>query len=150
MIGLTRKTDYALVALTYLAVEDRPLVSAREVSESFGGSTSLLMNVLKQLAASGLVKSIRGAKGGYRLSVSPAEIHLDQVIEAMEGPIRLTPCVGNGTSEDNRCSVGEGCPIHGSLEWLHGKMMTFIHGITLADLAAAGGARRQAPLETKE
>lgn len=141
MMSLSRKIDYALLALMHLAVDSRAVVSAREIAESFEGSTPLLMNVLKQLCSFGLVESVRGAKGGYRLALPAEEIELSQLIEAVEGPIRLTPCVGEGAAPaDALCSVKGDCPIQVSLIWLHGRFMAFLQGITLADLSEAGGS----------
>ncbi|NQU76949.1 MAG: Rrf2 family transcriptional regulator, partial [Planctomycetes bacterium] len=74
MLSLTRKTDYALLALTHLAAEPAAVISAREMAEQYCLSQPLLMNVLKQLSASGLVSSVRGARGGYTLAKSAEQI----------------------------------------------------------------------------
>ena len=89
----TRKTDYALVALAVLAEqpEASPL-SARQIAEAHDLPVPLLMNLLKQLNRAGLVDSSRGAGGGYRLARPADQVGLAEVIDAIEGPIALTPC----------------------------------------------------------
>ena len=62
MLGLTKKTDYALIALSRLAEDADAVVSAREIADRFDISLALLMNVLKQLSAAGLVRSVAVAR----------------------------------------------------------------------------------------
>jgi Rrf2 family protein len=138
MLSLTRKTDYALMALTYLASRPGVVISAREMSERFGVSLSLLMNVLKQLSGAEMVDSVRGARGGYTLAQPADEITLADLIDTIEGPVRLAPCVG-GVDGGGRsgCDASETCPIQGPLGWLHNRLRGFFQNITLAELAAA-------------
>ena len=74
MLTLTRKTDYALIALTHLAQARERCICAREIAEKYGLPSALLMNLLKQLAQKGLVKSSRGPRGGYTLGAPPGQI----------------------------------------------------------------------------
>ncbi|KKK99134.1 hypothetical protein LCGC14_2635800, partial [marine sediment metagenome] len=94
MLNMTKKTGYGLIAMTHLAsLGDGELACARKISEQFGLPTSLMMNVLKQLSAAGFVESVRGARGGYRLAKHPEDISLADLVEALEGPVRLAECV---------------------------------------------------------
>jgi len=142
MLSLTRKTDYALMALTYLASRPDEVISAREMSERFGVSLPLLMNVLKQLSGAEWVHSVRGARGGYTLARSADRITLADLIDTIEGPVRLAPCVG-GAPDGGRasCEASETCPIQGPLGWLHDRLRGFFQNITLAQLAAAGNRK---------
>jgi len=135
MLSLTRKTDYALLALSHLAGEPGTIVSAREIAARFGVSRSLLMNVLKLLSASGFVNSVRGARGGYVLSRPAEEITLVALIDAIEGPVRLAPCIGGG-GEGPTCNVEDNCPLQGPLNWLHLRLRDFFENVTLAEMAA--------------
>ncbi len=95
MFGFTRKTDYALVALAGLAdlpAGEPPRLSARQISERYGVPLPVLMNVLKNLLGGGLVRSTRGARGGYSLARQPEGISVHDVIAAIEGPISVTSC----------------------------------------------------------
>jgi Rrf2 family protein len=98
MLTLTRKTDYALIALTHLSQNKESCTSAREIATLYGLPLPLLMNVLKLLGQQGLAKSSRGPKGGYQLARSPNEITLHDIILAVEGPIQLVQCIGHDVS----------------------------------------------------
>jgi len=143
MLSLTRKTDYALLALTRLAGQPGEIVSAREIAERVGVSLPLLMNVLKQLASAGLVSSVRGAHGGYSLARPAEEITLAELIDATEGPMRLAPCVAThrNSSVAVGCDSEAHCPMYAPFMWLHEKMRGFLEGISLAELVAAGANR---------
>lgn len=154
MLSLNRKTDYALVALAELAQRqgsDDPTASARWIADRYHLPLALLMNVLKELAAAGLVNSTRGAQGGYCLARQPRQIHLSQIIEAMEGPVRLTPCAGHPPATTAAAGIGVGsaaresdtpcdcllrgdCPVHHAILRLHNRIDGFLRTVTLADL----------------
>ena len=136
MLALTKKTDYALIALSHLARTDGGPVSARQIGEQYSMPLPLLMNVLKRLSRSGLVKSVRGAKGGYRLAVAADELTLATLIEAMEGPIGLVQCALERPLRNGRaaCRVGENCPIQQPARKVHTKLQAFLQQVTLADM----------------
>ena len=94
MLTLTRKTDYALIALSHLAANQGRIVSAREIAGKYRVPLALLMNLLKLCAAAGLVESVRGARGGYRLGKPPEKITLVELVEAIEGPLKLSSAMG--------------------------------------------------------
>ncbi len=98
MLLLTRKTDYALLALASLARQTPTGASARGLAERLKLPLPVLRNILKQLTSRGVLKSTRGTRGGYRLARSPHHITLAQLLEAIEGPMLLARC----------CSVPEG------------------------------------------
>lgn len=142
MISLTRKTDYALVALAKLAeaetVQDRP-VSVRQIAEEYRLPLPLLMNVFKGLQKAGFVRSTRGAHGGYDLAKSPDRIKLLSVIEVMEGPVRLALCCEEGEREDIlepciSCQALERCPISTSMRKVNDRIIDFLGAVTLEDL----------------
>ena len=137
MLALTKKTGYGLIAMTYLAGLDvEHLASAREIADKFGVPLSLLMNVLKQLAAAGYVESVRGAHGGYRLARDPAEISLADVITAVEGPIRLAECVAGREEEFDAepCKLMDRCPIADPVHRVQRKLSDFLKTVRLAEI----------------
>jgi len=136
MLALTKKTDYALIALSHLARADDGPVSARQIAEQYSMPQPLLMNVLKRLARRDLIKSVRGARGGYQLAVAPEELTLAMLIEAMEGPIGLVQCALERPLRNGRavCRVGEKCPIRQPARKVHGKLQEFLQQVTLADM----------------
>ncbi len=132
MLSLTRKTEYALIALFHLARESERVCTAREISARYHLPPALLMNVLKCLASGDLLLSTRGAKGGYRLALPPEAISLSAIIAAVEGPVRFVQCV----DEAAPCDIAETCPIRDPVMAIQARLETFLSDITLAELAA--------------
>lgn len=134
MLTLTRKTEYALIAVTHLARVGQKVVSARDIAERHDVPLPLLMNVLKRLNRTGHVRSQRGARGGYVLAVPAEQVTLADLIEAVEGPVHLTRCTN--TAKDGRsCELTGTCPIRGSLVQVHRRLRAFLSDVTIADLA---------------
>ena len=137
MLSLTKKTGYGLVAMTHLAhLADDQVASAREIAELFNVPVSLLMNVLKQLAAAGYVESVRGARGGYRLARRPEHVDLAGVVTALEGPIRLAECVTGlaGGDAECTCEVMARCPIVDPIHRVQRRLTEFLKKVTLAEI----------------
>lgn len=85
-MNLSAKTEYACLAMLELAQHyesDRP-VQLRVITERHGIPSQFLVQILQELKKSGLVQSVRGASGGYRLTLAPQEISLADVIDAVE------------------------------------------------------------------
>jgi len=114
-------------------------VMMRSIAEHEGLSKRYLDNIFATLRQEGLVLSVRGACGGYRLARPAADIRVDEVVEALEGDILLVHCV-DGTSD---------CPKHGSCAtsevWQAAStaLKDALHAVTLQQLA-----ERQAQLES--
>ena len=70
MLRLSKKADYALISLGYLAERPRQVLSAREIAENCRIPQQLLMNLLKAMHQRGILRSVRGASGGYQLAVA--------------------------------------------------------------------------------
>src|SRR5689334_12330008 len=85
MLCLSKKTEYALIALGYLAERPTEIVSAREIAGRFELPLPLLMNILKGLNRRGLLDSTRGIRGGYRLGRELAEASLHDLIQIVDG-----------------------------------------------------------------
>lgn len=90
---LSTKSRYGTRAMTEIARgwPDRP-VTRREIAELQRIPDSYLENILVSLKESGLVTTIRGARGGYRLAQPPEEITVLMIVEALQGPIIPVPC----------------------------------------------------------
>lgn len=134
MLSLTRKADYALVAMAELAMrwrEDGEPVSAKAVAEQHNLPQALLMNIMKSLAQANLLESRRGANGGYTLSRSPATISVMEVICAVDGPMQFTPCSGSLPVVGQGCCVSQTCPISEQVQQLHSRIYAFLETMTL-------------------
>jgi Rrf2 family protein len=135
MLCLTRKTDYALIALSHLCERPGSIVSAREIAAAYDLPGALLMNILKTLQKRGILESIRGVRGGYRLVADLGRVSLYRFIESLEGKVE-PGCDHEGepslASEQKRGSVP--APIQA----LHFKLMQFLHDVAVADLVLPG------------
>jgi len=144
MLSLTKKTEYALIAVCHLARARERVISAREIAQTHSIPGPLLMNVLKTLNQSGVLTSVRGARGGYRLAIAPQRLSLADLIEKVEGPVRLVRCVSPDENEvgDDSCGRTSTCPIRQPVQRLHDHLRRFLSGVTVADVAFAAGPAR--------
>jgi Rrf2 family protein len=147
VLSLTKKVGYGLIALTHLSRQPQgQLASARSIAEQFGVPVSLLMNILKELSAAGYVDSVRGARGGYKLSRSPEDITLADLIGTLEGPIRVAECVQAPSSSPAKgsCPLTTGCPIMKPIQEVQDRLYGVMSELTLADIARNGGRAQPA------
>lgn len=135
MLSLTKKTEYALIAVCHLARAGDKVVSARNIAAEHSVPLPLLMNVLKLLNQSGHVRSVRGARGGYTLAMPADTINLATLIEAVEGPVRLVPCAAPPRGEESACGRLGSCSIRRSVHRVHDRLRRFLAGVTVADVA---------------
>jgi Rrf2 family protein len=135
MLALTKKTDYALIALSQLARRPGALLSAREVAGATRVPLSVLMNILKTLAGAGIIISERGVRGGYRLARPADSISLFELIGAVEGPFHLVQCIGSEHGNGRHsCDLEPCCSIRAPALRVHDRMSEFLRGVTLAEL----------------
>src|ERR1043165_7845141 len=95
MLRLSKKSDYALMAMKHLALRgDRELASssAREIAELYDIPIELMAKVLQKLVRRGLLMSQQGTRGGYQLARLPTQISVADVIQAIDGPVTVTAC----------------------------------------------------------
>ena len=138
MLTLTRKADYALVAMAHLARHAPERVSAREIAERVKVPLPVLTNILHQLLHSGLVNSVQGSKGGYRLARDPNHITLAEMIDAIEGPFRLALCCSTiGEDTPHLCELEESCNIKEPVQRVHMSLRQFLNQITLTHITFA-------------
>ncbi|MBK8914843.1 MAG: Rrf2 family transcriptional regulator [Phycisphaerales bacterium] len=139
MLSLTKKAEYALIAMYHLARAEADAVwSARDISIRHGVPLPLLMNVLKTLHRAGLVRSTRGARGGYTLDRPAVSISLAEVIEAVEGPVALVECVGEADAHGG-CDLADSCPIRAPIARIHARLRQVLADVSLADVAFEEG-----------
>jgi Rrf2 family protein len=106
MFRLSKKADYGLIALKHLAQHADESVSSREIAKQYRIPVELLAKILQRLARKGLVISQQGTHGGYILGRDPSKISIVDVIEALDGPIGITPCErGSSCEQLDRCTV---------------------------------------------
>lgn len=132
MMQISRKVDYALRAIIYLSLQkdERP-VPVNEIASRRRIPRKFLEKIIQDLIRSGLVKSHRGAHGGYTLARTPDGVTFRDIIESVEGPISLNVCV----TEQHDCSVIATCNMQRVWQEGQRRLLEFFADTTLADLA---------------
>ena len=129
---LTSKGRYAVTAMLDVTLHaSQGPVSLADISERQGISLSYLEQLFSKLRKHGLVISIRGPGGGYRLGKCSAEIAVADVIIAVNESVDATKCQGKGN-----CQGGEQCLTHSLWQGLSERIEEFLQNITLAELVA--------------
>ncbi len=132
MLRLSRKADYALIALKYLAQQGQSdSVSAGDIAARYGISTPLLAKVLQRLAKKGIVAARHGSSGGYTLARDPSAITALDVVEAIEGPMSITSC----TTSRGDCDYLTNCTVRNSLRRVNATVLQVLTKVTLSELA---------------
>ena len=145
MLRLSKKADYALMAMRHLAMHaDAGSASAREIAEQYDIPPELLAKVLQRLVRKGLLTSHQGTRGGYVLSRSASLISVADVIQAIDGPVAVTACA----SESEICEQYEKCGIRDPLWRIKERILAALATCTVHELAtepeaesAPGGPR---------
>jgi Rrf2 family protein len=131
MLRFTKRADYGLMAIHYIAIHDEGAVSAKRIAEEFSIPQELLAKILQRLAKQGLIVSYNGPKGGYVLSRRPAEISVGEVIRALEGPINIVSCL-----EDSECPQMERCSLRLPVKKLQAAITQLLDTMSLAELTS--------------
>jgi Rrf2 family protein len=133
MLRLSKKADYALLAMRHLAANaERGAVSARELAEAYDLPPELLAKVLQKLVRGQLLTSIQGIRGGYGLARPATAISVADVINAVDGPLTVTAC-----SESNQsCDQYSKCDIRDPLWQIKDRIVSALEATSIAGLAA--------------
>jgi Rrf2 family protein len=143
MLRLSKRVEYALLAVQCMAADPHVLVSAKDVADRFGISFTLVAKVLQQLAVAGYVRSIRGVNGGYSLAVPAERVSIADVIEAIEGkPSAIVDC---HDSDDNDCIAASCCTIRQPLGILQERIAATFASMTIAELVRPVGVTLTLP-----
>jgi Rrf2 family protein len=136
MLRLTKKADYGLMALKYLAEQPggsahSPLAqSAKDIAQAYHIPPPLLAKILQTLARAGLLVSHAGTNGGYALARPATEISAFEVIRAIDGPLFITSCITiHGT-----CDLAGHCTIKEPLRKVNDSITDLLSNIHISDL----------------
>jgi Rrf2 family protein len=132
MLRLSKKADYALLAMRHLAAHgERAAVSARELAETYAIPSELLAKVLQKLVRARLLDSHQGIRGGYGLARPANGMTVAEVIEAVDGPLMVTAC----SEIDQSCDQYAKCNIRDPLWRIKDRIVAALSGTSVADLA---------------
>ena len=132
MLRLSKKTDYALIALKDLASSpEGSSSSAREIAGRYNIPVELMAKVLQRLAKRGLLTSHHGKRGGYDLARPAARISVADVIQAVDGPVAVTAC----SDIDETCEQYSTCNVRDPLWRLQDRIVRTLAEFTIDELA---------------
>lgn len=136
---LSKKAQYALQALTYMADKDpfQPTLIA-DISNSRSIPIKFLENILLQLKNAGVLDSKKGKGGGYYFRLSPSDIPLARIIRLIDGPIAMLPCVSLYFYERCKNCNESHCGIHDTMVLVRDATLKILENKTVADISSAG------------
>ncbi|MBC8215572.1 MAG: Rrf2 family transcriptional regulator [Candidatus Marinimicrobia bacterium] len=130
MLKLTRKVEYALIALRHLQGKKRSqLSSTKEIAEAYHIPVELLAKTLQLMARNEIIDAVQGPLGGYRIKADFHEINMTDFIEMIEGPLGLTDC-----HFDTECVQANTCNIKKPINKVNKSIRAVFNNMTLADI----------------
>lgn len=130
MLRMSRLADYATVVMTDIARTPHGVHSAAEIAGRVGVAPPTVSKLLKTMARAGLLESLRGPKGGYRLARARAEISMAQIIDSIEGRAALTQCA----ETPGRCEYETRCAVRGNWRRIDAVVRRALERVTLAEM----------------
>ncbi len=132
------KSRYALRLMEQLAHQSKDqYTSLKEISACQNISLKYLEQIVTPLSRAGLVKSVRGSQGGYKLVKDPCDYTAGEIIRAIEGSIATIPCLENATNTCPRCAE---CHTLTFWEGLDKVIIQYMDSVTLEDISSRGDA----------
>lgn len=132
MLRLSKKADYALLAMRHLAAHgERGAMPARELAETYDIPPELLAKVLQKLVRARLLASQQGLRGGYGLGRPAGAISVADVIQAVDGPLTVTAC----SDTDHSCDQFSKCNVRDPLWRIKDRIVAALSATSVADLA---------------
>lgn len=146
MLRLTKKADYGLMALKFLAEHpNEASLSAKDIATAYHIPPQLLAKILQLLAREGLLCSHAGMNGGYSLARKPQSITVFEVIRIIDGPLFITSCV----TDAGVCDLTSSCTIKEPLARVNESISDVLKKIRISDLVEAdpNHGRAKAPIQ---
>jgi len=131
MLRLTKLTDYGILLMTRMATSGQERFSATELAEITHIPMPTVSKILQMLLHEGMLDSVRGAHGGYRLTRPASAINVRDVIGVFEGSIALTEC---NLDDGGACEQHEVCSTSNNWKRINHAVRQALEGISLADM----------------
>ena len=128
MLKITKKTEYALIALSHISSNDA-LVRSIDISKKYSIPKELMAKTLQLMAKVGYIKAIKGPNGGYQSNINLDDISLKKFIESIEGPLGLIDCQ---ISEE--CTQIDFCNIKKPIKRINDNILNFLDNISLIEI----------------
>ncbi|MBN2808692.1 MAG: Rrf2 family transcriptional regulator [Deltaproteobacteria bacterium] len=136
---MTRASDYAIRGVVYMSMQPQgAVVVIPEVAREMDVPVGFLARIFQSLSRAGIVISHRGKKGGYSMARDPEAVSLRDVVEAVEGDIRLNICLDGY----NACERMSFCPVRKELANVQNDLIASLGKTNFSTLAAQEKAHR--------
>lgn len=130
MLRISKMTDYAIIVLGQMARNYGRTYASAELAEAAGVAPPTVSKILKSLTRAEVLKSTRGARGGYELARPPEKTSIAHIIHALEGPIAITEC---GLEHDS-CDQSTFCKLKTNWHVINHAINNALEAVTLADM----------------
>jgi FeS assembly SUF system regulator len=136
---LSSLADYAVVMMAAAARHcGQAQMNAAQLSEEIGLPLPTVQKLVSKLSHAGLLRSVRGAGGGFKLARPAAAVSLADIIEAIEGPIAMTACVDTGKhAKGEHCALEGSCKVQPHWAVVNGAVRGALANINLTTLTSA-------------
>jgi|TARA_B100001105_G_scaffold93807_1_gene74672 Rrf2 family protein len=130
MLKITRKVEYGLIAVRHLKENSENLITANEISSSYGIPKEILAKTMQKLAKKNIIKSVKGPYGGYKAMDKSSSTTLNDFFEILEGPTAIMDCYF-----DSGCDHLTSCNIRTPINKINDSIRNLFEKLTLADIA---------------
>ena len=130
MLKITKKVEYALIAIKHLSENPKKLFSVSDMSTTYGIPREILAKTMQALAKENIVESVKGPQGGYRNKNKTSDISLNKFFEVLEGPTAIMDCYF-----ESGCNHLSSCNIKTPIKKINDSVRDLFNNITLADIS---------------
>ena len=133
MLKITRKVEYALMALRHMQERDQSaLTSATDIAESYAIPNEILAKTMQLMARENIVEAVQGPHGGYRIKADLDKINLTEFFEKLEGPLGLMDCYF-----DSECVQINCCTIRSPIQKINDNLRNMFSNMTVHEITSA-------------
>ena len=132
MLKVTRLADYAVLIISSFIGQEKDIVSAQKIIKKTGLQNATVMKLLSILVKKNILEAFRGAQGGYKLKKNLENISIKELIEAIEGPVSLTDCLG---SNKNNCNLFDVCITKNTWSIVNSAIKDTLENIKIKDIS---------------
>jgi FeS assembly SUF system regulator len=131
MLRISKLADYGTIVMVFLVNHQKKLCNARDIAQKTHLTVPTVSKILKKLTASGLLMSVRGASGGYRLQKSPEQISVADILFALDEQRGIIEC----HMKSSDCSLGKVCGLQTNWRIISQAVESALSSVSLSTLA---------------
>ncbi|MBN1522016.1 MAG: Rrf2 family transcriptional regulator [Candidatus Aureabacteria bacterium] len=127
---ITRDTDYAVRALGFIAKNKGDVTSVRDMVDALKIPRPFLRKILQILQKKGVLESFKGKGGGFQLAIPADQIYLTDIMEAFQGPLKMTECL----FRKKLCPHVKSCPLKSKIDNIQRYVARELRSVTLSEV----------------